>query len=525
MKKFYYLILLLFSIQLVYSQTNLSIKQELDKQFEKIDNPSSDKDLKKIELLIQTSKKIGYKDGIVRGKMGILNILNKRLDYKKMLELISEIESLELNDNSQISTLYIYKSFVNKALGIQKEEFQNLKDALQYAKQIKTPDERHLRTSVAYNMFSMYYDYKSPDSLIYYLKKQLKELEQINDNNKKLKSKKYNSIALNNINIGNFYLGVIKPARLDLAEPYYLNVYEYKTTKPDIFEANDMPILCGTGRFYLEKGNYKKTIVLANEVLQRERNKKNATYKLFAYQLLADSNEGLKNSPEQAKFTLLYAKLGDSINNTAKKEVGKEFNRLVTKKDNEYTSNLKIILLTSGAIILLLTFILWFYWKRKNKIIHQKYEKLIVRLRAENNAEKSVKNIKDENTKSTINITDETLKNLLLKIEKFEKSDKYLKKEISLTYLANNIGTNTKYLSEIIKLHKGKSYNNYINGLRIQFIVKQLYSDPRLREYKISYLADLTGFSSREVFAIVFKKETGITPSYFIDNLRKASEI
>lgn len=52
-------------------------------------------------------------------------------------------------------------------------------------------------------------------------------------------------------------------------------------------------------------------------------------------------------------------------------------------------------------------------------------------------------------------------------------------------------------------------------------MVNLLASDPDYREYKISYLAEISGFSSREVFTITFKKETGVNPSYFINNLKK----
>jgi len=87
-------------------------------------------------------------------------------------------------------------------------------------------------------------------------------------------------------------------------------------------------------------------------------------------------------------------------------------------------------------------------------------------------------------------------------------------------YLANLLNTNTKYLTEIIRQHTGKNFNNYINGLRIQYITEKLYHDPKYREYKISYLAEESGFSSREIFAVTFKKETGVSPSYFIAKLQ-----
>lgn len=524
MKKFYLLILIFFFASLNYAQNNFSTKEELDKQFNEIKDPNSNEDIKKIELLINASEKINYTEGIAQGKIGLLHIANNRADYKKMLVLIREIEELELKDNEKISTLHIYKFYANKALGIEKEEFQNLKDALRYAKLIEKPDRRHLRVSVAYNMFAKYYDYKSPDSLVYYLQKQLNELELISDADARVKFEKYNAIALNSINIGNFYLGVLQPPRIDLAEPFYLKVYDYKTTKPDIFEINDLPILCGTGRFFMEKGEYEKSIELANEVLQREKIKKNPSYRLYAYQLIAECYANMGKSAEQAEYTLLYAQLNDSLSNAAKNEVSKEFNRLVSEKENEHISKLQIILLAAGGIILAIILVVWLYWKRKNRIIHQKYEELITKISLE--TEDTTKetepqeNIEVNTIKSSVSITDETTKSLLLKIQKFENSDKYLKNTVSLTSLANSIGTNTKYLSEVIKQHKGKSFNNYINGLRIDYIVKQLYTNPKFREYKISHLAELSGFSSREVFAIVFKKETGITPSFFISNLK-----
>ncbi len=112
-------------------------------------------------------------------------------------------------------------------------------------------------------------------------------------------------------------------------------------------------------------------------------------------------------------------------------------------------------------------------------------------------------------------------KNNLLKLQKFEESQKFLRKDVNLTHLANTFNTNTRYLSDVINQHKGKNFHNYLNELRIQYITELLYKEPKYREYKVSYLAEVSGFASREVFSVVFKKETGVTPSYFINSLRK----
>lgn len=525
-KPCFLLFISLFLPFLISAQTDLPTKQEIKKMYREMKTSNTQQQIGQIEKVVELSKKINYKEGIGTGKMKLLRIFYQQSDYKKMLELIKDIEGLDLNNNAQLTMLCIYKSYVNSAMGIQKEEFKNIKDGLKYAKKIDEINERHFLTSVVYNRFSVYYDYKKPDSLIYYLKKELEELQQINDSSQKLKAEKYEKIALNNLNIGNFYLGVVQPQQLDHAEYYYLKAYNYKTTQPDIFEKLDMPILCGTGRFYLEKHDYKKSIDLAQEVLQREKYKKNPTYRLFAYQLLADSNEELKKPAEQAKYTLLYAKLKDSLNSAAKKEVNKEFVRLVTEvettKNKEHLSSIRTLFIAAGCFIIFLALSLWMYWKRKNKKVHKKYEELVAKIITgqKDAPAESIETHIGTNVKPPVSITDETIKLLLWKLEKFELSEKYLKKDISLTWMANSFNTNTKYLSEIIKVYRGKNFTTYINGLRISYITKKLYEDPIYREYKINYLAEECGYITPRVFVTAFKKETGFTPSYFVEQLK-----
>ncbi|MGX5685309.1 helix-turn-helix domain-containing protein [Chryseobacterium cucumeris] len=526
MKNFYYLILILFPFQGAYSQNNFHTKQQIDSVYKtnEMIYPDDEQDVKKLEELIKASQKINYKNGVIDGKMKTLSYLNFRSDYKGMLKLIRELEALGLeNDHLQLNRLYMSKSIANNALGIEREARQNLLDALKHAKKLQG-DKGHMEVSYVYNTTAIFFDGKSIDSAFYYQKKELKELEKIS--NKETK-KVQMSIALSKLNIGKSYL-TIKPQRLDLAEPYFMDAYNYKTTNPDIFEELDLPILCGLADFYFYKRDYNKSIEFSNEVLQREKTKKNYTYKSYAYSVLADAYEGLGNSKEQAKYAKLYAALNDSINLASKKEVSQQFDKLITnaetKKDKEYSSNLKIILTGIACFLLILLLITWFFWKRNNKIIHKKYEELIAKISNERKDTQNKDPEASENTdaKSSVNITDETIKILLLKLEKFETSEKYLRKDLSLTWMANNLNTNTKYLSEIIKVHREHNFTSYINELRINYIIRKLYENPVYREYKIAYLSEECGYSTPRVFVNAFKKETGFTPSYFIDQLKSA---
>jgi YesN/AraC family two-component response regulator len=193
---------------------------------------------------------------------------------------------------------------------------------------------------------------------------------------------------------------------------------------------------------------------------------------------------------------------------------------MMDQQGEVHTGNIQKMLMIVFTFIILLVAGGLFFWKRNQRKLHESYETVINNLKKTNDP--PAQNVQLEiSSEKSINITDETLKMILTKLEKFEKSQKFIKKDLSLTSLANDLNTNTRYLSEIIKQYKGNSYNNYINGLRINYITNKLYENHIYREYKISYLAEACGFSSREVFAVIFKKETGVSPSYFINNLKK----
>ncbi|WP_435522232.1 helix-turn-helix domain-containing protein [Chryseobacterium indoltheticum] len=121
-------------------------------------------------------------------------------------------------------------------------------------------------------------------------------------------------------------------------------------------------------------------------------------------------------------------------------------------------------------------------------------------------------------------MTSFTEEKLLKNLKDFESTDLYLRNDMSLPSLASYCKTNTKYLSRIINSHKGMDFNNYINTLRINFIIEKLNNDPEYRKYKIAALADESGFSSQNKFSTVFKKVTSISPSVFIKYLQNQQD-
>jgi AraC-like DNA-binding protein len=115
---------------------------------------------------------------------------------------------------------------------------------------------------------------------------------------------------------------------------------------------------------------------------------------------------------------------------------------------------------------------------------------------------------------------DEKTVRILDKLEEFEEGDLFVDSKMSLAYLASYLGTNTITLSKIINTYKEMNFNDYINGLRIRYIIEKIKNEPKFEQYKISYLAEVSGFSSHSIFSKAFKKSTGVTPSQFLDYLK-----
>jgi AraC-like DNA-binding protein len=120
-----------------------------------------------------------------------------------------------------------------------------------------------------------------------------------------------------------------------------------------------------------------------------------------------------------------------------------------------------------------------------------------------------------------LDINPEIVQHIIKKLQDFEKKNGFLKKDITATKLAESFDTNYKYLSKVIRHQKQKSFVNYINDMRVDYIVERLKTEPLLRRYTNGALADEAGFSTAQHFTTAFKKRTEISPGYFMEELEK----
>lgn len=108
---------------------------------------------------------------------------------------------------------------------------------------------------------------------------------------------------------------------------------------------------------------------------------------------------------------------------------------------------------------------------------------------------------------------------ILNKLQKFENSERFLDKDIDMSTLAQELETNTSYLSVIINTYKGKSFPNYLKDLRIAKAIKMLNGDHSLLKFSNQGLAEIFGFKTSESFSKAFYRNTGVYPSKFLKEL------
>jgi len=86
--------------------------------------------------------------------------------------------------------------------------------------------------------------------------------------------------------------------------------------------------------------------------------------------------------------------------------------------------------------------------------------------------------------------------------------------------LAKILNTNSKYLSKVINKFKSKTFNNYINELRIEYFMQEFQSNSQFKNYTIKAIAEEVGFTNTETFTKAFFKKNGLTVSYFMKKLQ-----
>ena len=88
----------------------------------------------------------------------------------------------------------------------------------------------------------------------------------------------------------------------------------------------------------------------------------------------------------------------------------------------------------------------------------------------------------------------------------------YLNSELKVSDISQRLGTNKRYVSDCIKLHKGCAFSYFVNTYRIEYAKRLLKDNP---DIKITEVYIKSGFANETSFFRVFKALTGLTPNQY----------
>ncbi|WP_433991486.1 hypothetical protein U8527_20225 [Kordia algicida OT-1] len=312
---------------------------------------------------------------------------------------------------------------------------------------------------------------QQPDSTLIYSEKGLQKSLAIND----LEGVSYFYI---DIGIAHFIKGNFKTAI------EYLQKAE-KITKGLNNQNRLTEIYYYIGKSYFELEKYEETISFLKKVetiVEENNEKKDIVYNppelLGTYLTLSKVYELTDKRDLFLEYTSKYLQLRDSNENQDIKVI-KELYETVKKENNSLSSRastlqnrLVYVLLFSIFVVGLCAYFFYKFLKAKkqNKII---FDKLVSKVNTQ----------KVEKPKPEFNIEDKKVAAILERLDKLEESLFFLNSNCTLQTLAKKVKTNTNYLSKIINKYKQKKFYEYLNDLRIQYVLKRLNEDPKFRKY------------------------------------------
>lgn len=285
--------------------------------------------------------------------------------------------------------------------------------------------------------------------------------------------------------VGYFYIGKSywnlndKEKAMTYFEKVDKNYKEHDYIRPDLRETYELMI-----SYYKEKNMLREQLYYVEKLLEVDK-----------------------------KLHLTYAYLQGKIRKEYDtKELIREQEKLKSSLDiRKYNDQISISIIS--VMILFIAFGLVRHFKNK-KESRKKYEELLQKIE---DVEKAKVNKNDDLDFSISKNAEEAV---LQRLQKFENSKKFLERDLNLTKLASYFNTNTKYLSLIIARHRNKKFNEYINSLKVDNIAQRIRNDKVLQNYSHDALAEEAGFSSTRRFVKAFLQYTGITPKYFIEELK-----
>lgn len=404
--------------------------------------------------------------GLEKEAIKDLLVLRKLLFSNKSYYSNEDFEKQLFLNNINLGIYYanLYHKEVNK------EYYNSSKHYLQNA--LKSSKEEDVNKAMIYKNMGVLNTYSNKiDTSVMFYKKALNIYQKNNYINEVYYLKK--NIAIDYYDSG----------RKDLAKPIFIeNVKNYDPKLiPDDY--------------------YLYNLLYLSKIYDDEKQQDSMAYYSKSFFELYDK----KSNQEKYEFVEVLSKIKEN-------DVGKLKSKVIDleKKQRNITWIYALFLI---GVVLILTLII----NKQNKlrkINEKKIEGLI----------ESVKEKIKQPSENKINlgkITNQKEQEIIAQLIKLEKTNYFLRKDFDRYSVARKIDSNTTYLSQAINSYKKMTFNEYTNDLRINYVLKALLEDSKLRGYTMQAIAESIGYKNGISFSKIFKEKTGITPYQYIERINK----
>lgn len=247
-----------------------------------------------------------------------------------------------------------------------------------------------------------------------------------------------------------------------------------------------------------------ENLLMAYNIMTQCYNEKNDTKNAYSYAKksleLIQSIEGIKS------------KSLNFLHNYDLNKIKEESNKVIASKNY-----FKISLF--GILILFAVVVCSFYYYYKNqKEKHYRFLKIIQNLK-ETHASNNNLQIDKIETQPKQSIDEDLIEKITVGLKKLEQKETFLDPNFKLAFVAKKLNTNTAYLSQYFNQVMQKTFSEYTQELRIHYVLQRLKDAPYFRKYTLQAIAEEVGYKDANTLVRVFKKQTGLSPNYYIEKL------
>ncbi|MFN3753038.1 helix-turn-helix domain-containing protein [Flavobacterium sp.] len=249
---------------------------------------------------------------------------------------------------------------------------------------------------------------------------------------------------------------------------------------------------------------------------------------LMAYNIMTQCYNEKKDSKNAYRYAQKSLALIQSIESIKNKSLNflhnydlniikEESNKIIAAK-NYFKMSLFGILIVLGIVVFS-----FYYYHKNQKEKHYRFKKIIQDLKEYKTSSINKIRINTTEAQPKQTIDEELIEKISLGLKKLEQKEAFLDPNFKLAYVAKKLNTNTAYLSQYFNQVMQKSFSEYTQELRIHYVLQKLVDTPHFRKYTLQAIAEEVGYKDANTLVRVFKKQTGLSPNYYIEKLENTN--